>query len=67
MIKVIKQNDNFDSSTLNGFGEASLILGNKANTWKTEQLGHEMSSDWVNLNRENRLYLEIFQREISKT
>lgn len=67
MIKVIKQNDNFDSSTLNVFGEASLILGNKANTWKTEQLGHEMSSDWVNLNRENRLYLEIFQREISKT
>lgn len=55
MIEVIKQKSNFDSSILNGFGEASLILGNQASTWKTEQLGCEMSSDWVNLNRENRL------------
>lgn len=67
MIKNIKQKGNFDSSILNGFGEASLILGNKANTWKTEQSGREMSSDWVNLDRENRLYLEIFQRETCKT
>jgi len=67
MIKDTKQKSNIDSSILNGFAEAILILGNKANTWKTEQLGHEMSSDWVNLNRQNRLYLEMFQRETSKT
>lgn len=67
MIKVIKQKGNFDSSILNGFGEASLILGNKVNTWKTEQLGWEMTSNWVNLDKENRLYLDIFQRETSKT
>lgn len=67
MIKVIKQKGNFDSSILNAFGEASLILGNKVNTWKTEQLGWEMTSNWVNLDKENRLYLDIFQRETSKT
>lgn len=67
MIKVIKQKGNFDSSILNGLGEASLILGNKVNTWKTEQLGWEMTSNWVNLDKENRLYLDIFQRETSKT
>lgn len=67
MAKVIKQKGNYDSSILNGFREASLVLGNKANTWKTEHVGHEMGGDWVNLNRENRLPLQLFQTETSKS
>lgn len=42
MAKVIEQKDNFDSSILNGFRKVSLVLGNKAKTWKTEHVGHEM-------------------------
>lgn len=45
MAKIIEQKGNFDSSILNGFREVSLVLGNKARTWKTEHVGHEMSSD----------------------
>lgn len=66
MIKVIKQKGNFNSRILDGSGEASLALGHKANTWKTEQLERDTCSDRVNLNRENRVYLETFQREGSK-
>lgn len=67
MAKIIEQKGNFDSSILNGFREVSLVLGNKARTWKTEHVGHEMSSDWVNPNKENRLSLQLFQRETSKS
>lgn len=67
MATVIKQKGNLDISILNEFREVSLVLGNKANTWKTEHVGHETGSDWVNLNMENRLSLQLFQRETRKS
>lgn len=63
MATVIKQKGNLDISILKVFREASLALENKANTWKTERVG----SDWVNLNMENRLSLQLFQRETRKS
>lgn len=67
MATVKKQKGNLDVSILTGFREVSLVLRNKDNTWMTERVGHGMGSDWGNLNMVNRLPLQLFQREASKS
>lgn len=57
---------NFDSSISSGFGGSQLSTGQQSSHLE-DKMGHEMYSDCVNLDRENRLYLEMFQTETSKT